>query len=195
MTYIQNATVTYTVGASALTKHTRVKLASGLLVVAGAGEPAIGTVLDNYASGDVAAVRLFSSGGTFHMVASAAITANALVYGAASGKVSSTATGTCIGIAKEAASADGNILEVQPLEYAGAPYLMRKVAVAGDATNGYIDFDPGFGAAPTAYIAAAYNGSTGAPRTIASLTVQSNAIRVTVTSLAANDIVTILLDR
>jgi hypothetical protein len=195
MSVVQKGIVSYTVGASALTKHTRVKLSAGLLVVAGAGEHAIGVVQDNAAAGEIVALRLFSDSGTFLMTASAAITANAVVYGSASGKISSTVSGTAIGIAREAATADGNIIEVQPTENAGAPYIMTKVAVAGDATNGYIDFDPGFGAAPTARMALAYAVTTGAPRTIASVLPNSTALRVTVTSLATGDTVTAIMDR
>jgi len=57
-------------------------------------------------------VRLRSQSGTKQAVASAAITVGALVYGSASGRVSSTASGTVIGTAVTAAAAAGDIIEI-----------------------------------------------------------------------------------
>jgi len=59
-------------------------------------------------------VRLRNDAGTFWFMASAAVTANALLYTAASGKVASTGT-TKLGFrAIEAATADGDIIECCP---------------------------------------------------------------------------------
>lgn len=59
------------------------------------------------------AIRLWNSGGTIHCIADAAITAGNAVYAGASGKVSPAGT-TIIGYAMEAATADGDIIEVLP---------------------------------------------------------------------------------
>lgn len=114
--FVSTPTRTFTAGA-AIAKHLRVKISSGVLAAAGVGASddtvEIGTLLDaSFASGDVRAVHLRNSGGTTKMVAAAAITAGAAVYGAASGKISSTSSGTAIGIAMEAAGADNDIIEV-----------------------------------------------------------------------------------
>lgn len=76
-----------------------------------------GPVLDEPTSGDKAAVfGLGAAAGTTKMVANAAITAGALVYTAAAGKVSPTfgATLYMVGRAVTAAAADGDVIEVLP---------------------------------------------------------------------------------
>lgn len=82
---------------------------------AGALEVDIGVVMVDGVSGDVVSVALPTKEGTRLMIAAAAITAGAYVYGAASGKVTSVANGNLKGIAREAASADGDIIEVVAL--------------------------------------------------------------------------------
>jgi len=101
------------IAAGALTQYVRVKT-PGALAVAGISDIDIGTVEQPaFAAGDVVPVRLRTAAGTCKMVAAAAITANAVVYTAASGKISSASTGAvAIGIALTAASADGDIVEV-----------------------------------------------------------------------------------
>lgn len=59
------------------------------------------------------AVRLWNSGGTIHVIADGAITAGNAVYAGALGKVSAAGT-TIIGYAMEAATADGDVIEVMP---------------------------------------------------------------------------------
>lgn len=184
----QNEIVTLTVGASALSKWTRVKLAAGLLVVAGAGEQGIGVVQDNYAVGDLAAVRLNGSDGTFKVVASAAITANALVYGAASGKVSSTAVGPVIGVALEAASADGNEIEVLPIVGFGpGPQTWQGTISAGDVTATYVEVDTGFGATPS-FMVGFTTTSAGVMRvTTVAASGSTGTVRLTPTGITAGD--------
>jgi len=76
-------------------------------------------------------VRLWNAQGTRKMVAAGAITKHAIVYGAAGGKIDDTANGNPIGIALEAASGDGSIIEVLPgLSASGAGLKVR----AGTAT-------------------------------------------------------------
>ena len=105
--------------ASALAIYRRVKLdSSGYAAYAGAGEPAIGITQAAAASGEQVAVRLLNGAGTFKMTAGAAITALKPVYGLASGKIDDAVTAAlrhCCGIALEAATADGDVIEVLPI--------------------------------------------------------------------------------
>lgn len=66
------------------------------------------------ASGEEASVRLLTAG-TCKMTAAEAITAGATVYKAADGKVGLTGANAVVGIAMEAASGDGSIIEVCPI--------------------------------------------------------------------------------
>lgn len=103
---------TFTAGA-ALEAYRRVKLdGSGNVIYAGAGEECIGVTTDKVASGNMVAVALRSSGRSFKAVAAGAVTAGAVIYGAANGKVDDAASGTAQGTALEAATADGDVIEV-----------------------------------------------------------------------------------
>lgn len=104
----------------AITRNARVAIDttnSGVpaqVILAGANVPAIGIAEYDAAIGDIVAVRLYGAG-TMQMIASAAITQGAAVYGAANGKIGTTATSTTIvGNALEAAGADGDIIHVAP---------------------------------------------------------------------------------
>lgn len=111
--HVETNTKTFTAGA-AIAKYLRVKLSNGKLAVAGIADREIGTMEDaSFADLDVRAVRLVSASGTCKVVASAAISAGALVYTAASGKVGpSASTAYVIGTALEAAAADGDVIEI-----------------------------------------------------------------------------------
>ncbi len=99
--------------AGAIGQHLRVKT-TGALVVAGASDVAMGTMENPCVAAGACTVRLANASGTRKMVAVDAISKNAVVYAAADGKVS--ATGTIIeGRAMEASTADGDVIEVQPL--------------------------------------------------------------------------------
>ena len=99
--------------AGAIGQHLRVKT-SGALVVAGSSDVALGTMENPCTAAGPCTVRLSSAQGTRKMVASGVISKNDVVYAAASGKIS--ASGTVIeGRALEAASADGDVIEVLPL--------------------------------------------------------------------------------
>lgn len=86
--------------------------AGGKVSTASATVRGVGTAQqDVFADGDRLGVRLFSATGTQKMIASAAITAGANVFAAASGKVASSGT-VPVGIALEAATADNDVIEV-----------------------------------------------------------------------------------
>jgi len=102
--------------AGAIGIHLRVKTI-GALVVAGVGatdEPVeLGTLEKaSFAANDVVPIRSRNAPGTVKMVAAGAHSAGATIYGAASGKISTTVSGSPLGIQLEASTADGDIVEV-----------------------------------------------------------------------------------
>ena len=100
----------------AIAVHLRVKLDSdGRVTVAGLADKEIGTaVTPAFAAGDPVTVRLRSGAGTHKMVAVEALAIGATLYTEAAGKVQDTAQATAfqIGTALEAATADGDVIEV-----------------------------------------------------------------------------------
>lgn len=80
---------------------------------AGAAAQDIGCVLQDGVSGDVVGVSLVSKQGSQKMIASGAISEGAAVYNAASGRVASSGT-NFRGVALEAATAAGDVIEVMP---------------------------------------------------------------------------------
>ena len=109
-TYTPYTQKSFQATAAALGLGIRVKLdTAGKILVAGATDPAIGTTLEAIASGGFGTIQLF--GPSRLVTAGAAITAAALLYPLASGKVDDTGT-TAIGlVAATAATADGDIIE------------------------------------------------------------------------------------
>lgn len=98
---------------SAMTRGTRVKMSGGYLTAASGTEDEVGTLCDTVLATDgYAAIVPLGYFGVKQMIASAAITAYATVYAAASGKITSTAGTLRRGIALEAASGDGAIIRV-----------------------------------------------------------------------------------
>lgn len=110
------------VATNAIVAYVLAKLASGEAVVATATatDEAVGVTTEGVAAGALVGIRLLSSG-TTKIVASGAIAAGAVVYQAAGGKVSAlpVAAGTYrrVGIALNAAAADGDVIEVLPTGY------------------------------------------------------------------------------
>lgn len=100
---------------AAMGANLRVKLSSGSgtqVELAGAGEDFIGITehsVDNAL--DHISVILKNQITTHKVVAAAAITEGAALYGAADGKVDDAASGTAIGKALEAATADNDVVE------------------------------------------------------------------------------------
>ncbi len=100
--------------AATIAKALRVTVAGAL---AGLTDQDFGTTMAYGVSGDVVGVSFVNKQGTQKATANGSISAGAKVYTAASGKVSSTqGTGAFLrGIAMEAATADGDIIEIMPL--------------------------------------------------------------------------------
>lgn len=100
----------------AIAVHLRVKLDSdGKVTVAGLTDKEIGTaVTPSAAAGETISVKLRTGAGTHKMVAIEPLAVGATVYTEANGKVQDTAASTSfqVGIALEAAGADGDIIEV-----------------------------------------------------------------------------------
>ena len=102
----------------AITQYARVKLDSdGKITTCGLTDKGIGVATRaTFAAGEYVSVKLNSASGTFKMIASEALAAGAEVYSEASGKVQDTAQATAfvVGVALEAATADGDVIEVLP---------------------------------------------------------------------------------
>lgn len=122
----------------AITQYTRVVInSSGYAVAAGADEKGIGIAEISCSSGDPVTVRLHSAPGTRKITASAAISAGALCYTAASGKFGATpiSTGPAMFRAAEAASGDGSIIEAIPVTESGTSVVYASVADSTSITN------------------------------------------------------------
>jgi len=116
-TYAGGRTKTYEAG-GAISQYARVKLSSGKLAVSVKADTVwLGTIAEaSFADGDHRDVILRNAQGTQLMIASGAISDQAKVYTDAAGKVSATSTSaTLIGYAHQAATADGDIIEVMPV--------------------------------------------------------------------------------
>lgn len=151
MAYTDESIRTFTAG-EALEKDTLVRLSGSTLdtiVYCDAGEEPLGVTRKAAANADATTpVKLWGSGrGTFTLQAAAAITVNAKVYPAASGEVTSTPGGPCIGFALQAASAQGELIEVAPIAALSAPRAAAntetlaagKTLVIGDAEFQFLD--------------------------------------------------------
>lgn len=108
---------TFTAGEALLPKR-RVKVESGTVidpvevVYADAGEQHIGvTGNESTADGDAVSVQPMNATGTYEGTAAGAFSRGATLYGAADGKIDDTATGSAIGVALEAATADGDVVQ------------------------------------------------------------------------------------
>lgn len=121
-------------GALAARRH--VKLSAGTVTAppqveyAGAGELGIGITQYAAADGEPVAVKLWGSPGTFEVTASKAIAEAAVLYAAASGKISDVAVGTSVGSALEAGATD-SIMEI-----VRSPFLATTAATVSVATGG-----------------------------------------------------------
>lgn len=146
-------------GATALGRGLRVKLSSGVLALAGLTDREVGVLTARAESNDHAGVYLRSMAGTVQMVAADSFAVGAILYTAASGKVSDSALAGSfvVGRALEAASGDGAIVEVELLSQVEATAQGSHVATAGEATANAAAIDTGLGAV-TNFIVQIYRG-------------------------------------
>jgi hypothetical protein len=108
---------TFKAGEALLPKR-RVKVESGTttdpveVVYADAGEQHIGTTgNESTADGALVSVQPMNATGTYEGTAADSFARGAVLYGAADGKISDTSSGSAIGVALEAATAAGDIVE------------------------------------------------------------------------------------
>ncbi len=133
----EGALKTFQAGAD-LEAYRRVKLSSGKVVYAGSGEEFIGVTQDKVLNGENVTVALRSHARTYKMTAAGSISADAVVYGAANGKVQGSASGTSQGTALEAATADGDIIEVILNNGSGAAINGAATTVEAEDGNGSV---------------------------------------------------------
>lgn len=104
----------------ALAMYSRVKLdADGRVTTAGLADQCVGTARNaTFAAGEAVDVMLASACGTRKMIAVEALAIGAIVYGEAGGKIQDTAASTSykVGVALEAAAADGDVIEVMMIQ-------------------------------------------------------------------------------
>lgn len=130
--YSETSRKAFTAGA-AIAQYLRVKLSSGKLAACGVSDQSIGTIDEaSFADGDVRNVRLRNTPGTVKMVAAGAITAGAQVFAAASGKIDDTPNPYPEGIALEAATASGDVIEVLPCD---SPLRFARGTATLDGSN------------------------------------------------------------
>ncbi len=114
--FIEGRTRTFIAG-EALEAHRFVKLsAANTVIYSDATHKPIGVTRNKVANGEQVAVDLINLQGTVKATASAAITVNAAVYGTNDGKIDDAdpGSGVLVGVALEAATDDGDIIEVLP---------------------------------------------------------------------------------
>jgi len=126
----------------ALVAHRRVKLEAGStttppeVVYADAGEQHIGVTQRNAADGDMVAVKLRNFPGSEEVEAASTFAYLATLYGADDGKVDDAASGSAIGVAKEAATAAGDVVEMLPFNVLSTTAATVSVADAGSIITG-----------------------------------------------------------
>lgn len=197
---------TFLVGTGGVTRHTRVKLSSGTIVTAGAGEDGVGVALSTEAAGAYCAVKLNSAPGTQLITSAGAITAGAAVYGAASGQIDDTVSGNKIGIALEAATDSGQDIEVLPVTPSDLLALQTLIADPAsaasltqesltDSTTGVASTTLAAQGAPTTHAITDSSTGTASTTEIAEITGSANAgsadlapVENAVATLAAEDV-------
>ena len=121
-----------------LEAYRRVKLSSGNVVYADAGEEFIGVTSHKALNTEQVTVNLRSASRTYKMVASSAITAGNTIYGAIDGKVSASASGVAQGVALEAATADGDVIECFQNNGVAGAIDGASTAIGDPAVNGAV---------------------------------------------------------
>lgn len=110
-TEVRDQVRTFT-AAGAIERHDLVALSGTDVVAAGPTDNAIGVAERKVASGEFVGVRLLNGVGTVICVAAGAFSAGDEVYADASGQISNDASDTFVGIALDAATAQGDEVEV-----------------------------------------------------------------------------------
>ena len=131
---------TFTAGEALLPKR-RVKIESGTattppeVVYADAGEQHIGiTGNDSTADGSAVSINPINATGTYEGTAADSFAIGATLYGAVDGKISDTSSGSAIGIALEAATADGDVIEFMSFAVLSTTAATVSYADAGGQT-------------------------------------------------------------
>jgi hypothetical protein len=110
-----------------------VKLTSGTLNYADAGEESIGVTQASADSGDQCAVKLWNSAGTFKSESAGAVVTETDVFAANDGKVDDAVSGNMIGVSIEAASAAAEYIEIRKAE---ASDTLAKASTITDPSGG-----------------------------------------------------------
>ena len=130
---------TFTAGAAALKKGTRVVI-SGSTVVAGdaTSSNTVGFVESDVLANSLVAIKLIGTNGTFEAIVDGAVTAGSVLYPHDSGKLSTTPSGNGEFIALDTATADNEIIEVVPIpqQQGVRRVVFDPSAVAAHATVG-----------------------------------------------------------
>ena len=118
MAVYNNSPKTLTAG-EALVAYRSVKYVSGELFYSDSDEAGIGVTMEPCASGERTTVAIFSAAGTVKLTAADSFVDGASLYNAADGKVTDAdpGSGTIRFQALEAATADGDIVEVLPVVF------------------------------------------------------------------------------
>ena len=131
---------TFTAGEDLLPKR-RVKIESGTttvppeVVYADVGEQHIGiTGNDSVSDGDPVSITPINMTGTYEGTASEALAIGATLYGANDGKIADTSSGSAIGIAIEAATADGDVIQFMSFAVLSTTAATVSYADAGGQT-------------------------------------------------------------
>lgn len=189
--------------ATALEEGRRVKITTvsgeNRWTYAGAGEAFDAVTTRAVASGTPCEAELWDNGGTYRLSFAGTASVGATVYGAANGQVSTTVAGDPLGYVAQgnaglgvtASNAFGEVIPLGKASLLNAPMTFSRTANSTDATNGYVEFDPGITFSTLVVVATHARSSAGVVRTVANVTNPAGTtVRVTVTSLANNDIVT-----
>ena len=108
--WVETPTKTFT-AAAAVSRRRRVKLNGADIEHCTSGDAGIGYVLNDAEIGETVSVRLDNAQGTHEAVADGAITAGAVVYAAAAGRVAA-AGSVEVGVALSAATAQDDLVEI-----------------------------------------------------------------------------------
>jgi hypothetical protein len=130
---------TFQATAVAIEAHVRVTQdANGLISAAGETDLDVGVTQEAVAASGYGTVKLWSAPGTYLVQAAGPVTRGAQLYAKAAGEVDDSGTYKSRLVALEAATAQGDIIEVAKIEdatYASAPYVSGDVGTLAAAGN------------------------------------------------------------